>query len=492
MSELFSPDFLFRNALLGGLGVALLCSALGIYLVLRRLVLIGVALPQASAAGIAAVFWLSGHAHTPGSATHLLALAASLGATALALAFLVAARRRGDASAPAEWSVGALYAVTSTATILFVAINPSGDLEMSNLLRGELLAITPRDLVAIGIAAAIIAACLILFRRELLLASFDPEFARTIGRNPLRADALLYGLLGGGIALGVMNVGPLVVFGYLVLPALAALRIAPGIASAFALAAAFAAVSFLGGFAMAYHADLPAGPTGVALAAALWLVCAGAMRIRTRSARVALLAAALALLAIAGCGHGPLGTRAPQPLGALPPGSLPSLAPDRSIAVVPFANDTGQDLHLASTNPLRTLRAAAGDPFVEPTATVPDALQERAAIELARRGYAPTPLERVRDAVPHAAGDPLSAAKAAQNGGLTGYVLYGKLLRFTRADTGLLLVRLDLWLIDPATEEVLWKGAATRPVAITAAQTDVEVVIDAGGPIFAEAFGTPR
>ena len=52
MSELLSPDFLFRNAILGGLGVALLCSLLGIYLVLRRLVLIGVALPQASAAGI--------------------------------------------------------------------------------------------------------------------------------------------------------------------------------------------------------------------------------------------------------------------------------------------------------------------------------------------------------------------------------------------------------------------------------------------------------
>ena len=69
MSVLFSPDSLFHNAILGGLGVALLCSLLGVYLLLRRLVLIGVALPQASAAGIAAVFWLTGHGHGGGAAT---------------------------------------------------------------------------------------------------------------------------------------------------------------------------------------------------------------------------------------------------------------------------------------------------------------------------------------------------------------------------------------------------------------------------------------
>ena len=85
MSELFSPDFIFRNAILGGLGVALLCAVLGIYLVLRRLVLIGVALPQAGAAGIAAVFWLTGHGHAGGGTTHAIALLGSLGATFAAL-----------------------------------------------------------------------------------------------------------------------------------------------------------------------------------------------------------------------------------------------------------------------------------------------------------------------------------------------------------------------------------------------------------------------
>ncbi len=484
--EFFSPDFLFRNAILGGLGVALLCSVLGIYLVLRRLVLIGVALPQASAAGIAGVFWLTGHAHAEGQTAHFVALAGSLCATFAALAFLLVGRRR--ARVPAEWGVGALFAITSAATVLFVSVNPTGDLEMSNLLRGEVLAITVRDLWAIGAAMATVAALFVLFRRELLLTAFDPEFARTIDRNPLRYDALLYALLGGSIALGVMNVGPLVVFGFLVLPALAALRIAPGIASAFAISAAIAAIAFVGGFAVAYRADLPAGPVGVALAAAIWAAIGVAAQLRERRRAVAAAAALLALLPLLGCAGGPFGARDPRALSALPRGALPELDPTRPIAVLPIDNDTNQDLRLQNANPLKDLARAAGDEFGAPPATVADVLQQRAGAELQRRGYSVVGFEAVRDAAPHAYDDALSAVHAAARAGLDGYVLYGTLHRFTITNSGLLLIRLDLALLDTAGEKLLWTGAATRPVSIQSALTTQEVLLDAGGPIFAQAF----
>ncbi|MCX5737389.1 MAG: metal ABC transporter permease [Proteobacteria bacterium] len=490
MMEFFSPDFLFRNAILGGLGVALLCSVLGIYLVLRRLVLIGVALPQASAAGIAAVFWLSGHAHAEGPATHFVALVGSLGATFAALAFLLVGRRR--ARVPAEWGVGALFAISSAATVLFVAVNPTGDLEMSNLLRGELLAITARDLQVIGAAMAGVGALFVLFRRELLLTSFDPEFARTIDRRPLRYDALLYALLGGSIALGVMNVGPLVVFGVLVLPALAALRIAPGIASAFVLSAGIAAVSFVGGFAVAYRADLPAGPVGVAVAALIWAAIGLAAQFRERRRAIAAVAVLLALLPMLGCAGGLFGSRNTRALTALPHGSLPELDPARPIAVLPIDNATGSELRLQHANPLKDLSRAAGDPFAPAPATVPDLLQQRAIAELQRRGYAVVDFEAVRAAVPHAADDAQSAVHAAARAGLDGYVLHGTLRRFTITNSGLLLVRLELTLLDSADAKRLWTGEAKRPVSIQSALTTQEVLLDAGGPIFAEAFGSKR
>jgi ABC-type Mn2+/Zn2+ transport system permease subunit len=484
--EIFSPDFLFRNAILGGLGVALLCSILGIYLVLRRLVLIGVALPQAGSAGVAAVFWLTGHAHTGGSGTHVLALSGSLLATFGALGLLVAGQRRGRS--PAEWGVGALFAISSAATILFVALNPKGDIEMAGLLRGELLAITAGDLRTLGLVLLAVGALFFLFRRDLLLTSFDREFARTIGRNPARYDLLLYGLLGASIAVGVMTAGPLVVFGFLVLPALAALRVAPGLGAAFALSAGLAAVSFLGGFGLAYRADLPAGPVCVGVAAGLWAAAVlGARLLAHRRAAAAALALLLALGPALGCAtwRGERAAEAPSPL---PRGSLPELGPGRAIAVLPFANQTGEALRVPSPNFLKDLPQAVGEP--DRRVTVPDLLEIRATHELERRGFAVVPVEEVRSLVDQPPDDLLAAARVAREAGFATPVLAGTLRRFTVTQTGLLLVRLELTLLDPTSGAVLWRGDARRPVPVRSALTWQEIVLDAGGPIFADAFGS--
>lgn len=280
MTELFSPDFLFRNAVLGGWIVCVLCSLLGVYVALRRMVLVGVALPQAGAAGIALVFLLTHHGGGEEGSAHALALGGSLAATFAALGVLVAGGP--GLRQPVEWRIGALLAATSAATLFCVALNPTGDLEMTSLLRGELLAISDRDLGMLAAVAAAVLVVFVAFRRELLLVSFDAEFARTLGRSPARWDALLYALLGVGISVGVMTAGPMVVFGFLVLPALAALRVTSHLGATFLVAAAIGTLCSFGGFEIAYRADLPAGPVYVLLAAAVWLGITLAARLRGR------------------------------------------------------------------------------------------------------------------------------------------------------------------------------------------------------------------
>ncbi len=280
MTDFLSPDFLFRNAVLGGWIVCTLCAVLGVYVVLRRMVLLGVALPQAGAAGIALVFFATGHGHGAVGGGHWLALGGSVGATFAAIALLVPGAR--GARTPAEWRIGALFAVSSALTLLTVALNPTGDLEMTSLLRGELLAIADRDLALLGAVAALIGLAFVAFRREILLVSFDAEFARTLGRSPSRWDALLHLLLGAAISVGVMTAGPMVVFAFLVLPALAALQVTSHLAATFLVAAAIAAVCSLGGFALAYRADLPAGPVYVLLAACVWLAAVLSAWVRAR------------------------------------------------------------------------------------------------------------------------------------------------------------------------------------------------------------------
>src|SRR6266487_3100818 len=56
--EILSPDFLLRQALIGSVLVGLVCPLVGVYFVLRRMIFLGVALPQLSAAGIACAFFV--------------------------------------------------------------------------------------------------------------------------------------------------------------------------------------------------------------------------------------------------------------------------------------------------------------------------------------------------------------------------------------------------------------------------------------------------
>lgn len=490
MELLFGPGLLFRNAVLGGLLVALLCGLLGVYVVLRRLVLLGVALPQAGAAGIAAALWLIGHAHRPDS-VHTSALLGSLAATFAALAALIVAQR--VRRSPAEWGIGALYAAAAAATVLFVAVNPTGDLEMTNLLRGELLALGDADLGILALTTAFALLLFFAFRREILLASFDAEFARTIGHEPGRADALLFGLLGVAIALGVMDAGPVVVFGFLVLPALAALRIAPGLGAALTISAAIGVVCSISGFVLAYRADLPAGPTSVALAAAVWLVASAVSRllrlgrrrrVRHGGASALTLLLALTIGGLFGCSPR-FGLQRDEP--ALPRGTLPDLSAREPVVVARFRNETGEALRIPSGNPLKEMERVVGA-AEDPVWTVTDALQQRAIHELERRGVAVDPVEVDRTASPGAPAGTDSAARV-REAGIRAPVLFGTLHRFTLTQTGLLLVRLDLALVDPETGDVLWTGSAHRPVSVRSALTAQEVVLDAGPAIFAEAFG---
>jgi hypothetical protein len=92
--------------------------------------------------------------------------------------------------------------------------------------------------------------------------------------------------------------------------------------------------------------------------------------------------------------------------------------------------------------------------------------------------------------MPVSSDDALSAVHAASRAGLGDFALYGTLRRFTITNSGMLLIRLELSLLDAKSEQVVWRGAATRPVSIQSALTTQEILLDAGGPIFAEAFGS--
>ena len=283
--EMLSPDFLLRNALVGSVLVGFVCPLIGVYFVLRRMIFLGVALPQLSAAGVAFAFWLRSivgvHQHGE-SAERVLAMAGSLGFAFVGLLVLAALERQGRETLEAR--IGVTYALAAAASILFVAADPYGEAEMTHLLKGDIVTTTGASLRLLGTVLVTVALALIAFRKELLLVSFDREMAIVLGTRAALWDTVLYLLIGVTISFGVMTAGPLVTFGFLVVPPLTARLVTRHMLSFSIVAAGCGAATAFAGFYLAYHYDLPLGPTDVALAIAV-LVVVGALRGAVRALR---------------------------------------------------------------------------------------------------------------------------------------------------------------------------------------------------------------
>ncbi len=280
--EMLRPDFVLHHALYGSVVTGLVVPLVGVYFLLRRLVFWGVALPQVSAAGIAFAFMLQGFGFTllagGESQERHLAILGSLLFTGLAILVLAWLERRGRGIS--EGRIGALYALASAASILFVAWNAAGETELLGLLKGEIVAISERDFHTMLDAFALIAGTMFLFQREFVLVSYDRDMAVTLGRRVLGWDILLYAIVGLTISLGVMTVGPLVIFGFLVIPPMAALPWSRGIMSFSLLASFFGGAGAAIGFYLSYVQDLPLGPVIVCVTCGLWTLSALLRQIR--------------------------------------------------------------------------------------------------------------------------------------------------------------------------------------------------------------------
>ncbi len=286
--QILSPDFLLRDALVGSVLVGVVCPLVGAYFVLRRMIFLGVALPQLSAAGIAFSFVgyrLAVGPHEHGNLSERsLAMVGSFAFTLTGLLVLTAFERRGRETVEAR--IGVTYAIAAALTILFLAVDPHGDAEMVNLLKGDILATTRTSLTLLAYVLGAVVLVLFAFRKEFLLISFDRDLAVVFGKRAALWDGLLYLLIGITISLGVMTAGPLVTFGFLVVPPLTARLVTRRMLSFSLVAAAIGGAAAFGGFYCAYRMDLPLGPAEVALASLMLIAVGAASMIRQGVARL--------------------------------------------------------------------------------------------------------------------------------------------------------------------------------------------------------------
>jgi ABC-type Mn2+/Zn2+ transport system permease subunit len=258
---------LFRDALYGTLVIALACSVLGVYVVLRRIVFVGAALAQLSSAGIALGLWLAGMGIAQGLTTHPIAL--SLALTILGVLFF--GLESGRARIPPDATIGVTYAVATAVGILLISKATTGEAH-DIFLQGNILSITRPDTNVLMAVAVPVLAVHAIFYKEFLFISFDRETARTLGFRVGGWNMFLYLTLGFVIAFAMQFAGVMLVFNFLVLPAVTGLLVSRSMGGTFLWSIVSALLAAIIGFSLSVPFDLPSGPAIIAVSGVLALV----------------------------------------------------------------------------------------------------------------------------------------------------------------------------------------------------------------------------
>ena len=271
----------------------------GLQVLRRNVVFADLALAQVSALG-ATVAVVAGHAVQSAAGYAYTLIFTAVGA------LLLTASRGLARSVRQEAFIGVLYVFATAATVLVIDRSPQGAEHVKKMLVGGILSVTGDELLKFVVLYSVIGAVHWVIRRPLLAASADAEGRRDIGRF-LFWDLIFYLSFGVVVTSSVATAGVLLVFYFLIVPALIGNLFSSHIGVALAIGWVAGAAASAAGIFGSFLLDAPTGAvTVVAFAAAL--VIAGAIRAfiwapapeRSRNRRVGLRTGGLILSLLIG------------------------------------------------------------------------------------------------------------------------------------------------------------------------------------------------
>ena len=226
--------------------VAILAPSFGLFIVLRRLSLIADTLSHVALMGVAIGF-----------VTSIYPTFVALIATTSSAAGIEQLRSRGRLPGDAAL---AIFLYSSLAIAVIVISKSSGfNADLFGYLFGTVLSINDRDLWLIGILLVVVIVFVASFYAELTQSAFDQDLAHVSGVRVTATNLALAILTGATVTASMRVVGVLMVGALIVIPVLAALRLATGFRTALLLAIGFGLLSVWVGLAVAFYADLAAG-----------------------------------------------------------------------------------------------------------------------------------------------------------------------------------------------------------------------------------------
>jgi zinc transport system permease protein len=235
-----------QRALIAGCFVGLLCSCLGVLLVLRRLSLIGDGLAHVTFGSVAIgmVFKIY-----PLYVSIPVVMLSSLGI----LRLTQKARIYGDAA------IGVVSSLGIAGGIILASVAGGFNVDLFSYLFGNILAVSDAEVVISVVLSLLVLLLIYLYYHELFSITFDEESARASGIRTGKINAMLVLLTAVTVVLAMNVVGIMLVSALLILPAVTALQVARGFAHAMLIAALTGVCAVVAGVFGSLMLNLPTG-----------------------------------------------------------------------------------------------------------------------------------------------------------------------------------------------------------------------------------------
>jgi zinc transport system permease protein len=261
---------IWRDAMLAALIGGAALGYLGVWIVLRRIVFVPLAISQAASLGVVGSFflldWISARSGTAHGTLERLVDPVWFSLIAALLTALAFARRSEHGA-----EITAVIYSLAASLVLILGGFIRGDVhDVQSVLFGNAVLVETTQVVTIAVAAVIMAALHALYYRRFLFVGFDPDSASAAGFSVFGHQALLYGTIALVISATTRVLGALPVFGLLVLPGLTGLNLGRTMGRAFVFSIASATAAAGLGYYASFVLELPTGACMVAVAGGIW------------------------------------------------------------------------------------------------------------------------------------------------------------------------------------------------------------------------------
>jgi zinc transport system permease protein len=268
MSEILGLGF-FQRALLAGFLLSVVCGALSVFVILRRMAFVGVGISHSAFGGVALGFLLGVDPLWTGVGFSML--------VALAIEW---AQSRGHLEEDA--AIGIFFAASMALGVVFLHLSRTYNVDVFGFLFGNILAIGGRQVVEILVVTLAVLTAVLAFYKELVFLSFDEEMAWVSG-VPVKALRYFFLVLMALVIIAsIYLVGIILVAALLVIPGAIARNLTRHITSMMAVSIGVAVSSSLGGLFASAALDWPSGATIVLLLSLAFF--ASALLVRRRLA----------------------------------------------------------------------------------------------------------------------------------------------------------------------------------------------------------------